>query len=159
MKNFKTSVAISIIATLGLSSITHADVNKNAVNEAYTLMDTNSISLNFLKLAELEESSSPAEQHSTSKSKDKKAKGKKSSSKMNDAKRKEKWAQKRFASIDTDSNGMIDLEEYTVLRSKNKKLKERAIKRQFNKAAGNDDQIDYDEFKATLKGKKGGKKK
>ncbi|WP_017930700.1 hypothetical protein [Robiginitomaculum antarcticum] len=71
----------------------------------------------------------------------------------------EKWVKKRFAKVDTNADEMIDLEEYIAFRTRNGKGKIKGITKQFNKVTGDDDLLNLEEFKATLKNKKGGKKK
>lgn len=182
MKNSKIAIAMSIVAAISLTSAAHANKKSDMMKKRYAMMDTNSdtsislkeytayqakngkknaknVTRNFKKLAGNDMLISFEEFQSNTKEKAKKASSKKARIKMASNDKKQEWAQKRFTSIDTNSDEVIDLEEYTVLRSKNKNLKKRAIERQFDKASGDDSRIDFDEFKATLKGKKGGKKK
>lgn len=70
----------------------------------------------------------------------------------------EKFVKKRFVKISTNADASIDLDEYMVFRTKRGNTNTKAITKQFNKAAGDDSLLSLEEFKATMKNKKGGKK-
>ena len=71
----------------------------------------------------------------------------------------EKFVKKKFAKIDTSADNTVDLEEYMAFRTKRGNTNTKAITRQFERAAGDDNLMSIEEFAATMKNKKGGKKK
>lgn len=71
----------------------------------------------------------------------------------------EKFVKKKFNKIDTSADISIDLEEYMAFRTRRGNTNTKAITRQFERAAGDDNLMSIEEFASTVKIKKGGKKK